>query len=106
MDGNRIFSSQVKVWFSCLFMAGASLVVNHFLPKAIGATEERSAMWVVSLSVSATAGLACYLTLTWLLRCEEMMYLLRKVLSVVSIRKLPLPLWERGGVGGSEKENQ
>ena len=106
MDGNRIIFSQVKVWFSCLLMAGTSVGVNYFLPKAIGAAEERSAMWVVSVSVSATSGLACYLTLTWLLRCEEMVYLLRKVLSVVSIRKLPLPLWERGGVRGSEKENQ
>jgi hypothetical protein len=31
--------------------------------------------------------------------------LLGKVLSAVSTRKLPLPLGERGGVRGNEKEN-
>jgi len=75
MDGNQMFSSLVKVCFSCLFMAGTSMGVNYFLSKGMGTAEVHSAMWVVSL----TAGLACYLALTWLLKCEEMMYLRRRV---------------------------
>lgn len=92
MDGNRIFFSQVKVWFSCLLMAGTSVGVNYFLTTAIGAAEEHSALWIVSLSLSATSGLACYLILTWLLKCEEMMYLWRKV------NRLGFPGWKRNGI--------
>jgi len=74
LDGHQIFSSLAKVCFSCLFMAAVSMGVNYSFLRGIGTVEGHSAKWIVSL----TAGLACYLASTWLLRCEEMMYLRRR----------------------------
>ena len=76
IDGKHIFSSQIKVLFSSMAMAGVLLVGAYSLQTAAGALGH-SGLLVLSVSVPTIAGVASYFAVTRLLGCEETMYLLR-----------------------------
>lgn len=76
IDGKHILSSQVKVLFSSIIMAGVLLVGTHFVQTVAGSLQHLGLL-VLSISVPTTVGVASYFLVAWLLSCEEVIYLSR-----------------------------
>ena len=72
----RMLRSQIKIWFSGAVMAAVSLGMSLLLSRAVEGAGEGFAIRAAVLVVSAATGLACFLILTWLLKCEGLHYVL------------------------------